>query len=64
MRGTEYIEEFLSDYEDNEQENNISEIQEENKYDTYFEGTEKISDKAIFIENIILDKKIIGRKYQ
>ena len=63
MRGTEYIEEFLSDYEDNEQENNISEIQEENKYDTYFEGTEKISDKAIFIENIILDKKIIGRKY-
>ena len=64
MKGIEYIEEFLSDYEDNELENNISEIQEENKYDAYFEGTEKISDKAINIENIIIDKKNIGRKYQ
>ena len=64
MHGEEYIESFLSIFESKEKEDDISEFHEENKYDIYFEGSEKLSDKAKYIEDIIIiGQKIIGRKY-
>ena len=63
MHSEEYMKSFFSSFEVMEKENNISEFHEENKYDSYFEGSEKLSDKAKFIENISIENKIIGRKY-
>ena len=63
MHSEEYMKSFFSSFEVIEKENNISEFHEENKYDSYFEGSEKLSDKAKFIENISIENKIIGRKY-
>ena len=64
MHGKDYyMNSFKSLLEKGEKQNNISEIHEENKYDIYFEGTEKLSDKAKYIEDIVFDDKNIGRKY-
>ena len=64
MHGKDYyMNSFKSLLEKEDKQNNISEIHEENKYDIYFEGTEKLSDKAKYIEDIVFDDKNIGRKY-
>ena len=63
MHSEEYMNSFFSNLEGIEKENNILEFIEENKYDLYFEGTEKLSDKAEYIEDISNENKIIGRKY-
>ena len=62
MFGEEYFEKIFSTLKNDEEQKEDSNL-EENKYDKFFEGTEKLSDKSKYIKDFLVDNKVIGRKY-
>ena len=62
-RDDEFDKLYLSLIGEKESQKNVTYPKKENKFDINFEKTEKISSHSKYIQNIIFEGKIIGRKY-
>lgn len=63
MSGEEEIEKLFLSLEIEEPQKNITYSKKDNKYDKFFEMTEKISLNSKYIKDFLFEKKIIGRKF-
>ena len=63
MINEENLREIISFTAKDNNDTNISDTNKDNKYDEYFQNTEKLSNNSKSINNIFLNSKIIGREY-